>query len=87
LGYYYVVGHLVRSLGNGSVVVIYLSNNTEIPRIFGGFANASRVALLLQKQVEEVDLYIHSNSILENRIQIPADLIEYNKKNPGAITQ
>lgn len=79
LGYYYVVGQLVRSIGDGTIVV-YLANGIEMPRIFAGFAHSSKVTLLLQKQVEKVDLYIHSDSILDNRIQVPVDLLEFNKQ-------
>jgi hypothetical protein len=76
------VGHLVRSLGNGSVVV-YLCNDNEIPHVFAGFALITDIELLLQKQVERADLFIQSDHTLGNRIKIPVDILEYNKQIAG----
>jgi hypothetical protein len=81
--HYYVVGYIMRSAGNGAITV-YLANAGEPPTIFAGFALSYSIELLLRKQIEKADLFIQSETILTRRIQVPIDLLEYNKRNAEA---
>lgn len=81
--HYYVVGHLSRSAGNGAITV-YLANAGELPVIFAGFAPIYCIERLLRKQIDQADLFIYSDTILARRIQVPIDLLEYNRRNAEA---
>ena len=82
MAHYYIIGKIIRAKENGSVN-IYLSEPNKSPTIFAGFAHKNRLELLLQGAVDVVDLFLCSNYLLDARIEIPRDILEYNMKISG----
>jgi hypothetical protein len=80
--HYYIIGKIVRANENGTVV-IYLSDPNRNPTIFAGFAFTGRLELLLAGAVELVDLFMCCESLLDARIEVPKDILEFNLKNQG----